>query len=85
MKWSELWEELEAGKGEVMSLFGGRMLQREVTASGNILRRVCTQVILRIRKEGRAKAMRDRARMEWKEGGPWWPGILSCRTFRPLP
>lgn len=33
------------------------MLQREVTASGNILRRVCTQVILRIRKgEGRAKA-----------------------------
>ena len=32
------------------------MFQTEVTARGNILRRVFTQVILRIRKEGRAKA-----------------------------
>ena len=56
----------------VMSLFGGRMFQTEVTASGNILRRVCTQVFLRSRKEGRAKAReRERPRMDWKEGGPW--------------
>ena len=52
----------------VMSLFGGRMFQTEVTASGNILRRVCTQVFLRSRKEGRAKA-RVRESTDGVEGG----------------
>lgn len=51
-----------------MSLFGGRMFQTEVTARGNILRRVFTQVILRIRKEGRAKA-RERESTDGMEGG----------------
>lgn len=52
----------------VMSLFGGRMFQTEVMASGNILRRVCTQVFLRSRKEGRAEA-RERESTDGVEGG----------------
>ena len=52
----------------VMSLFGGRMFflwKTEVMASGNSLRRVCTQ---RSRKEGRTEA-RERESTDGVEGG----------------
>lgn len=44
------------------------MFQTEVMANGNSLRRVCTQVFLRSRKEGRAEA-RERESMDGVEGG----------------
>lgn len=55
----------------VMSLFGGRMFflwKTEVMASRNSLRRVCTQVLLRSRKEGKTEA-RERESTDGVEGG----------------